>query len=313
MNVKSSPLRLETATTLLLFCAGFIYTVAAQNAAPTNAVPTLPPDAWPLYKQGIEGMNVPITFYGRVIDQDGKALSGAQIVLSVQRPHFDPRYIATAQYVRSKLNTDADGRFFLDSITGKGVEIESLTKPGYELEPNARRFFGSVSGSIDNPVIFRMWGTNIHEKLIGAQKLFHIQPDGTPYVINLNKGTIAESGEGDLKIWIKYAAHPVRGETNDWACKIEVIDGGLLEEEHSDSSMYSAPANGYESAFQLQQQIKGGQYGSIGTRRFYVMLKNGQEYGRMTVELNAPFNDNVPGLIRLDYAINPTGSRVLRP
>jgi hypothetical protein len=69
---------------------------------------------------------------------------------------------------------------------------------------------------------------------------------------------------------------------------------------------------GYTPNFQLQQQIKGGQRGSIGTKRVYIMLKNGQEYGRITIDLLAPFNDQIPGMIRLSYAINPSGSRVLR-
>jgi hypothetical protein len=287
--------------------------VKAQNTLTTNSVPTIPPEGVDHYKKEIERQNVPITFHGKVVDQDGKALLGAVVVLRVQQGYFDPVYLMKPKYISSELTTDPDGRIFLDNISGRGLDVVSLTQPGFELEPNVRRFFGPVSGSVDTPVIFRMWSTNIHEKLIGAQKSFHILPDGTPYVINLNKGTIAESGEGDLKIWIKYVDHPIRGQTNDWACRIDVIDGGLLEEEHSDSSMYSAPAKGYVPAFQLQQQIKGGQRGSIGTRRFYVMLRNGQEYGRITIELNAPFNDNVPGLIRLEYAINPTGSRVLRP
>jgi hypothetical protein len=98
----------------------------------------------------------------------------------------------------------------------------------------------------------------------------------------------------------------------DWSCEIEVPNGGLLAEDDLNSAMYSAPTGGYTPTFQLQQQIKGGQSGSIGEKRFYINLNNGQEYGRITIDLIAPYNDQIPGLIRLSYAINPSGSRILR-
>jgi hypothetical protein len=76
--------------------------------------------------------------------------------------------------------------------------------------------------------------------------------------------------------------------------------------------MYSAPTDGYTPSFSFQQQIKGGQSGEIGDRSFYLVLKNGQEYGKMDINLYAPYGHLHPGLIRLSYAINPSGSRILR-
>jgi hypothetical protein len=70
--------------------------------------------------------------------------------------------------------------------------------------------------------------------------------------------------------------------------------------------------NGYTPFFRSRQQIKGGQRGQIGEHQFYLKLKNGQEYGQMSIDLHAPFNNQTPGLIRLSYAINPSGSRILR-
>lgn len=75
--------------------------------------------------------------------------------------------------------------------------------------------------------------------------------------------------------------------------------------------MYSAPADGYIPSFSLKSQIKGGQSGEIGNRYFYLLLKDGKEYGRMSINLFAPYGRLHPGLIRLSYAINPSGSRIL--
>ncbi len=68
----------------------------------------------------------------------------------------------------------------------------------------------------------------------------------------------------------------------------------------------------YRISFQLQAQIKGGQSGEIGDRSFYLLFKSGQEYGRMNINLYAPYGHLDPGLSWLSYAINLSGSRVLR-
>jgi hypothetical protein len=107
-------------------------------------------------------------------------------------------------------------------------------------------------------------------------------------------------------------AGTLHGELSDWSSEISVINGGLLLEPDLSSAMYVAPTNGYTPVFQYNQQIKGGQRGSTGDKRFYIMLKNGREYGRMTIGLFAPYNSEIPGLIRIDFAINPTGSHILR-
>ena len=259
---------------------------------------------------------MPINFYGRVIDQDSNALSGAVVKLYfrhwavVTTPGAPPPDRKEPYLDRI---TTSDGRFELTDETGDTVCLEGVEKAGYELEPNTLRNYGPSSGTYDNPVIFKMWNTNVHEQLITGHKNFDIVPDGRPYIIDLAKGTIVESGAGDLKVWIKYPLQVVRGETYDWSCQIDVVNGGLRAQPDISDSMFVAPAEGYTPSFQLQQQIKGGQRGSIGgQRRFYLHLNNGQVYGRLEIGLYAPFNNETPGLVSVTYAINPSGSRVLR-
>jgi hypothetical protein len=263
-----------------------------------------------LLRRALEGKNSPIDFYGQVIDQNSNALSGAKINVSIR--HWELSENAQSRVIRLEKETDLSGRFEINGATGDAFDLGNIQKEGYELEPNTKRGFGTSGGSFENPVIFKMWSTNIHEQLITGQKSFHIEPDGRAYFINLTDGTIAESGEGDLKVWIKYPDQVVRGQTYDWLSEIAAVNGGLLEETDPYSSMFTAPTDGYTSTFQYNQQIKGGQSGSTGTHRFYVMLKNGQEYGSITIELNAPYNNQIPGLIRIQYDINPSGSRILR-
>lgn len=263
------------------------------------------------FKQYIQSQNAPIEFYGKVIDQDSNPVPGAKISIGIRHWTMpDPVVLlAGSKTINLEQISDVNGRFEFHGATGDGFGV-GITKDGYELEQN-KYGSGPTAGSSDEPVIFKMWSTNIHEKLITGGKSFDIVPDGRPYFVNLTDDTISESGEGDLKVWIQYTNQIVPGQLYDWSARIEVINGGLLEKPLG-TAMFEAPPDGYVPAFQLSGQIKGGQRGDTGERQFYLKLKNDQEYGQMSIGLYAPFNDQTPGLIRLSYAINPSGSRILR-
>jgi hypothetical protein len=265
-------------------------------------------------RQMIEAANVPIDFYGQVVDQDTNPVPGVKINVAIQQL-YSPSLTNLAvggTVLRLEKETGADGRFDIHGEKGTSLDMESVHKDGYELEPNAPHSFGSSGGSFDQPVVFKMWSANIHEQLITGEKKFQIVPDGRPYVIDLTKGTIAESGYGDLKVSVKRPAQVALGQKYDWSCAVDAISGGLLQETDSSSSMYSAPSDGYTPSFRFEQKIGNGWGDSTGSERFYVMLNKGQEYGRMVIELYAYYNDHIPGLIRISYAINPSGSHILR-
>jgi hypothetical protein len=258
----------------------------------------------------------PIAFYGQVIDQDSNSLPGVKINASILYEHmFMPTPSGdspiTNNLIHPQRETDADGRFEITGEKGRNMTIESIQKDGYEVEPDfCPHTFGASGGTLENPVIFKMWNTNIHEQLISGDKKFQIIPDGRPYFINLTDGTITESGAGDLKVWVKRPDQIIYGKRYDWSSEMDVINGGLCQ---SDSySMFSAPTEGYLPLFQFEQKVGSGWGDSTGEKRFYVMLHKGAEYGRISIELYAYYNNQIPGLIRLSYAINPSGSRILR-
>jgi hypothetical protein len=75
--------------------------------------------------------------------------------------------------------------------------------------------------------------------------------------------------------------------------------------------MYLAPVDGYESAFKFEQKVGSGWGDTTGEKQFYVRLKSGQIYGRITIELMAYYNNQIPGMVRVHYVLNPSGSRIL--
>jgi len=289
---------------------------SAAVSAPTN--PSVQNNSQPspeMLRKQMESQNVPVEFYGEVIDQDGRSLSDATVRVKVR--HWNVvtpvAFGAEGQMIPFEKQTGADGRFEITGPTGDAFDLESVEKDGYELDPSTKRGYGSLAGSFTDPIIFKMWSTNIHEQLITGKKSFPIIPDGRPYIIDLTKGTIAESGDGNLKVWVKRPAQVGFAQKFDWSCEVAPINGGILQEPDTSSSMYLAPTNGYKASFQYQQKVGSGWGDSTGTQRFYVMLdNNGHVFGQVSLELFAYYNDQTPGLIRIQYAVNPSGSRILR-
>jgi hypothetical protein len=299
---------------LLLTSFVVYFFVVPQIHAQSNVL-TIPPGSYAdEAKKEFQAMNVPINFYGIAINQDGKPLSGVKIVMSVQQPYFDPIYVAKAHYPHFQRTTASDGRFSLDGVVGKNVEIESMTKQGYEAEPNVKHVYGPVGGSFDDPMTFKMWREDIRSPLIMEHKAFHVTPDGTPHVIDLTRGTITHSNDqvGDLRICIKMGTL-ISNRDFDWSLEIRALNGGLIEERELSSPMFRAPQDGYTNVFSISHSI-GDQIGrSEGKFRFFLRLKDGAEFGRFSVDMSDYLRLPKLGPLHIDYAINPSGSPVLRP
>lgn len=254
--------------------------------------------------------NVPVRFYGKVIDQNSNGLAGVTIKVSIR--HWGMTMSTFSSTIHIELVTDANGFFFIHGAKGDAFDFDVFQKNSYELEPTTRLSFGAQGGTPADPVLFTMWLANIHEQLIAKHVSFHVLTDGRPYFIDLTKGTISESGQGELRVWIKRPEHIAPKEKYLWSAGIEPINGGLLEETNEGCAMFRAPESGYLPNFHIDQQIVGNQRASTGTRRFYIRLEDVHEFGRIAIQLFAPYRDNIPGLISLDYALNPSGSRILR-
>lgn len=290
---------------------------SSTNVAPPPAGHPIPPS--PASRQNpqevterfVEGKNVPIEFYGQVIDQDSNALAGVQIEAQVvQLTMPDPAVVEIgSKSIPVERVTGADGRFEINGVQGASFDLDSIKKVGYEAEPT-KRGHGPTGGSLDQPVMFKMWSTNIHQQLVTGDKSFPIQPDGRLYFIDLTAGTISETGGGDLKLWVKRPQQIAFGQKYDWSCELDVVNGGLLAEP-AGASMNSAPPDGYAPSFQFQQTVGSGWGDTTGPRNFFVRV-NGQEYGRISIEMYANYNNQIPGMVHLSYAINPSGSATLR-
>jgi hypothetical protein len=246
------------------------------------------------------------------VDQDSNALSNVIVDLAVVKWYTQLSLTATSMTSRFQRPTGADGRFEVTGVTGNFISVEALTKDGYE--PELERNYGSFgpqSTTFDSPAVLKLWSTNVHEQLITGAKSFVVIPDGRHYAIDLLKGTIAEGDQGDLVAWIKRPDKVKWGQRYDWSTEVTLPAGGLIES--GSRAMFVAPEAGYTNVFACQEDANLNGGGPMtGDKRFYVRLRNGQMYGRITINLYADFHGKQPGMIQVSYTINPSGSRLLR-
>src|ERR1700722_12540912 len=82
--------------------------------------------------------NVPVGFYGKVIDQDGHAVVDAKVSLDFIVSHMDEDRTETKPIA---LQTDQDGQFLLTGVVGYGIDKVTIRKEGYQLSPKTLRSY----------------------------------------------------------------------------------------------------------------------------------------------------------------------------
>jgi hypothetical protein len=258
--------------------------------------------------------DVPVTFYGLVVDQDTNGLQNVKVDVEVLQWDTNAPPDDDLKTAHIERQTGVDGRFEVSGLNGHSVTIRAFRKDGYEPELWRRDYgeYRSQAGGAIEPIVFRMWSTNLHEQIIAGERLYHIIPDGRRYAIDLIKGAIAEGINGDLVVWLK-RPEPVTF-PYAWSCGMSAPGGGLEREKDPNSLMYRAPLGEYTDVFDFQVQYNThAKRGMSFDNRFYVKIHNGEMYGRLSVDFWTAYRDDPSsGMIKISYAINPTGSRLLR-
>ena len=242
-------------------------------------------------------------FYGKVIDQFGQpigsvAVRGELILNDGTYGGFNTKkFVAT---------TDGDGLFEFTDLHGASFNV-LINKDGYKMGDRGEGFSKPASGktSPTDRAILTMWKIRGSEPLVNSGIDAKITPDGSPASFDIATGN--ESVNGNFRVTLlRFPLEAQRGKF-DWAAKVEMLNGGLIEE--NDPYPYLAPANGYQPSFEFNVSSNDVPWHPYLDGNFYIKNSQGQ-YGLMKLHINSSVT---PARLKASFTINPSGSQNLEP
>ena len=236
---------------------------------------------------------MPISFYGRVVDQGDNPIEGAQL-----------RIVGTDASTQGNFHrdlvSDANGLVSLTGVKGKGFEVV-ISKPGYYTTRGNRRAFEYAAfwdpayyePDARRPVTFRLRKKGAVEPMIHRE--FEIKfPQGNSSEINL-------VGETRLSVTL-LKNEP--GRDRSWTARVDVVNGGFIPT--TEEFAFEAPVDGYQSSLMIDTRTpKGPTWERLYEGGSFYVRADGN-FGRVDIRM-------IPGKswMRVDLFLNPSGSRNL--
>ena len=293
-------------------------TVVPTNAPTVNAATAAPNPPNPPAGSKVEQMqgilstynDVPIDFYGKLEDQFGNPVVGAEIKGSI-------RVINGVRQSTDWLTTtsDANGLF---QFHGRGQDIGMMpAKQGYALAATGTLFKYSrmedhpYVSDANNPTVIKMWKLQGAELLLSINQQYKLGYTPTPIYFDLLAGKIVPDG-GDVKITVDRPAGVVSGSNpQDWSLKIEAVNGGLMDSGGQEAVIYAAPEGGYQPGETFTMSTSSNTWYQAVHPGFFFTSRNGQVYGKLGVSFH--INSEPDGLMAVSFGgvANTNGSRNL--
>jgi hypothetical protein len=269
---------------------------AVSSPSPSDSVQGRDPGRKKAVENILGALGQPITFYGKVIDQNGAPIVDATVNYTAL-DRFDE---SGTQY---QGRSDNYGQFTISSIRGAVLSV-GVRKEGYY--PILNRSNGSFAYGIasdstrrapptrEDPAVFVLQKHGLAESLIKvASGQIDIPRDGQERRVDLATG---KTGRGDFQIesWI--------GDTNqrryDWRYRLSVVGGGLIE--RTGQFDFEAPMEGYLPAFELNMPSGAEPWHSRLTKEYFASLPDGR-YARFSIR----FYPGSRNFVVLESYLNP--------
>ncbi len=271
------------------------------------------------------GLNKPVVFHGRVLDQDDEGIPGVEVQLKTSRMYKDP---GGGRYGQDRFDfsveTGGDGKFSVEGFNAIDIDVYNLVKKDYIQSPHVRQKHSTQRGawgSRENPVVFRMWRSQGAEPILPASGFARLASDGTPETVDLLAGGSRSVTDPVIFSVLRddAAATKEQGEYGakfkyDWRFEVEVPGGGIILVDAEQA--YFAPEKGYErkAVYEVRKDSK--DWSAEKELKAYIVTGNPNRYSRASLTI-ATFDGERDGklepTIRLNYEFhtNPSGSRNL--
>lgn len=247
---------------------------------------------------------MPISFYGRVVDQSNDPISEAKV-------EFSWTDLSPAGSSASATLSDGTGAFSLNGKTGRVLQVD-VSKDGYYKHKDERlRSFDYAAFWEENyhqadpnrPIVFHLRKKGGSETLIVGDIRPTVSPDGAPMRLDLLKGgRISADGQVEVAAVTNTEKYPPRA--FDWRASIAIENGGLIE--HNLEFPFEAPEDGYAPQVEFEMSRNAPDWRRSIEKTYFIRFGSPPKYGRIHIRLNGASQK-----VSLSYAVNPTGSRNL--
>lgn len=254
--------------------------------------------------------DMPIVFYGKVEDQFGNPVAGAEIT-----GHTIIYNGVTAGIDRYSTTSDAAGFFRLNAGKGESLGV-APRKQGYALATTATEFKysqlyeGHHVPNPNDPVVMKMWKLQGVEPLLRISQRHKFQYAGKPVNFDLLTGKIVPTG-GDIRITVNRSPGILSSrDRQDWGVKIEAVNGGIMDSSGQEAVTYWAPESDYQSSIALTFSTNAPYKWFDGfTQGFFVKSRDGQVYSKLGISFGINYSPDEPMDITLSGVVNTNGSR----
>jgi Carboxypeptidase regulatory-like domain len=253
---------------------------------------------------------MPINFYGKVVDQDNKPIAGAAV-------KFVWNDMSSKGSSSAEGTSDANGLFSLADKRGKGLSV-SVSKNGYHVGTAATGSFEYVAffewnyhvPNENDPTIFRLIRKVDAEPLIVASAFNTLSYEQAIYYYDLQQGRLArqKTPVGDGLRFTLTRSQAAQGQPFDWTWTIDGVS--LMVQATTDEFPQTAPLDGYVSSWKIQQRAGARNFHREAKVRLYVRT-SGARYGVVDLHLSHPHKQEIGPTLSVKSYVNPSGSRNL--
>ena len=250
--------------------------------------------------------NVAISFWGKVIDEDGTGIPGVSIKYRIQRAgRLEADGTIAEDGLLASISSNADGSFSITNASGTTLSMVELTKEGYELSSNQNSVFGYYGTPAlhtpkqQSPQVFMMRSNKKHNDVSSISQQLRLPWDGKGIRIDLDSGNPSPSGKLVLT-----ASRTASTGRFGWSLTL-AIDGGELTEAEPGTALV-APKNGYRPVWQCSYEPDANPWRFSRDANVYYRL-NGK-FGRLKLQIYADAGPNDVSLY-FEQFVNNSGGR----
>ncbi len=224
----------------------------------------------------------PITFSGKVVDQNGEHVGNAKVEFSM---------LDSFNSSGSNRETFADdnGYFIISEVKGAVLGVNVSKRGYYQIHNVSNQRFAYGVGpdgytkpppTKDNPAVFVLHKMGKTRPLIRvSSRQIDLPRNGSPLIVDLASG---RTGRGDLQVSSQI------GDTShqpfDWRYQLVVPSGGLVE--RRGQFEFEAPADGYRSSVEVRMAANVERWTSRLTKEYFAKLSDGR-YARFSIRFYA--------------------------